>query len=209
MSGSVSSWRQLTGSGTIYDAAVSVDLDKTEPPADDKHARALQQLADAEQRRQQQRRLAEERKQPLPSHAVMVRYQKKVAMLSASSGQWFLQTALDEAAHPFAAARQGRLVSGRVFLDRPDGTCVKVRAYLEGQHAPSEIGDGDGGGGGSGVSDLFSSLGDDPISAAIALVLFVLMLIALPIVVFVWLRNRRRRNRVARRIVQGATPGGS
>jgi hypothetical protein len=186
-------------------AASPISYEKPQKAAPDKQARAAQAKAAAEQRRQQQRHVAEERKRPLPSNTAVVRHRKKVAVLTAGPGQLLLQTADGATAYAPGAARRGRLVSGRIFLTDPDGSAQKVRAYCDGERAPSEIGQTHKASGGSGgVSDAFSSLGDDPISMVIALVLVVLMVVALPIVIYVWLRNRRRRTLVARRVLQAA-----
>lgn len=190
-------------------ASSPIRYEKLPKPAPDKQARAAQAKAAAEQRRQRRRDVAEERKRPLPSNTAVVRHRKKVAVLTAGPGQLLLQTADGATAYASGAARPGRLVSGRIFLTDPDGSVEKVRAYCNGERAPSEIGQTHKASGGSGgVSDAFSSLGDDPISMVIALVLILLMIVALPIVIYVWLRNRRRRTLVARRVVQAAAISG-
>jgi hypothetical protein len=139
------------------------------------------------------------RTQPLPPGVFLGRLNNKVAAWWIDDGRLAVQTERDgpwEQLDVTAAGRGGWLWT-RAKLTLADGSRRRVCVYRAGERGPVEVGEPD-----SGDSFGVGSLGNDPISAVIGLVLVVVYLIALPFVTVSLVRHSRAAGRFLMALAQ-------
>jgi hypothetical protein len=150
-----------------------------------KKAKARPAGLDAQQRQRS-------RAQPLPAGVFLGRINNKVAAWRIQDGRLAVQTDRDGEWQPLdvTAAGRGGWVWTRAKLTLADGSRRRMCVYHPGERGLVEVGEPDSGDG-IGVG----SLGNDPISAVIGVVLVLIYLIALPFVTVSLVRHGRAAGR--------------
>ena len=166
---------------------------RTDDRRPDRRAKAATARLDAHQRERS-------RTQPLPPGVFLGRMTNRVTALRITAGQLALQIERDGPWQPVEVATAGRggWLWTRAKLTLADGSRRRVCVYHPGERGLAEVGQRDTGGG-------FDpgGLGNDPISAVIALVMLVLYVIALPFLTVSLVRHGRAAGRLLRELAGG------
>lgn len=156
-------------------------------------AKARSARVDAQQRQRS-------RAQPLPPGVFLGRMNNKVTAWWITEGRLAVQTERDGPWQPLdvTAAGRGGWLWTRARLTLADGSRRRVCVYGPGERGLVEVGEPD-----SGDSFGVGSLGNDPISAVIGMVLVVIYLIALPFVTVSLVRHGRAAGRFLEALAEG------
>ena len=143
--------------------------------------------ADAEKR-------ARLRKQSLPEGVFLVRLDRRVAALRVSAGAVEVQAERDGPWQPMeiAAAGRGGWLWSRAKLSLAGGTRKRVCVYHAGEQGLGDVGRSDQSTSGA----LVGGLGNDPISAVIAVLFLLVCVLATPFVLAAFVRHFRGAGRL-------------